>query len=285
MLFRSQINALLACGVILLVVTFKTSNALAWAYGIAVTGTFMCTNILAIVVFRRQFQWTRFSSFAVFGCFGLVDLAFFSANTLKFLDGGWVPLAIGLSIVIIMTTWQQGRRLIMARWVQDSLPLASFIARLPQSRVLRVPGTAVFMTGNLDFVPNALLHNLKHNKVLHNRVLFVTTRVLDVPQAPADGRVRVEDAGPCIYKITLSFGFMESPNVPLELAKLPEIQFNPMETSYFLGRESYVPTGLSKLRFVRRWLFLHMARNATPATEFFHIPSDRVVELGVRIAI
>ena len=181
-IYVPQMNAVLAIGVIMLVIIFKTSAALAWAYGIAVTGTFMCTNILALVVFRRQFHWSRTASIAVFGCFGLVDIAFFSANTLKFFDGGWVPLAIGLTIVVIMTTWQRGRRLIMARWTQDSLPLASFLARLPQSRIIRVPGTAVFMTGNLDFVPNALLHNLKHNKVLHEQVFFVTVRTLDIPR-------------------------------------------------------------------------------------------------------
>ncbi len=284
-IYVPQMNTALAIGVIMLVVIFKTSDALAWAYGIAVTGTFMCTNILAMVVFRRQFHWSLPAAIAVFGCFGLVDLAFFSANTLKFFDGGWVPLAIGLTVVIIMTTWQRGRRLIMARWAQDSLPLASFINRLPQSRITRIAGTAVFMTGNLDYVPNALLHNLKHNKVLHERVFFVTARTLDAPQASPEQRAHVEEPAPGIYKIALSFGFMESPNIPRELQNLPGIRFDPMETSYFLGRESYVPAGLSNLRFIRRWLFLHMARNAMSATEFFQIPSDRVVELGVRIAI
>jgi KUP system potassium uptake protein len=286
-IYVPQVNAMLAIGVVLLVLAFKTSDALAWAYGIAVTGTFLCTNVLAMAVFRRQFNWSRPAAISVFGFFGLVDLAFFSSNTLKIFDGGWVPLAIGLSIVLIMTTWKRGRGLILARWTQDSLPLASFLARLPQSRIVRVPGTAVFMTGNLDFVPNALLHNLKHNKVLHEQVFFVTVRNLDVPQADPGDRATSELVAPGIYKVTLFYGFMESPNVPRGLESLASqgIEFKPMQTSYFLGRETVVPASVPKLRFIRRWLFLFMARNAVSATEFFRIPSDRVVELGVRIAI
>jgi KUP system potassium uptake protein len=286
-IFVPQVNYMLAVGVLLLVLAFKTSDALASAYGIAVTGTFLCTNILAMVVFRRQFGWSRPLAIAVFGSFGVVDFAFFSSNTLKIIDGGWVPLAIGLTIVLTMTTWRRGRSLLLARWQQDSLPLASFLARLPQSRIVRVPGTAVFMTGNLDFVPNALLHNLKHNKVLHEQVFFVTVRNLDVPQADPGDRVESEEAAPGIFKVTIFYGFMESPNVPRALESLAAqgIEFKPMSTSYFLGRETVVPASVPKLRFIRRWLFLFMARNAVSATEFFRIPSDRVVELGVRVAI
>jgi KUP system potassium uptake protein len=286
-IYVPQINTILAAGVVLLVLTFKSSNALASAYGIAVTGTFLCDNALAAFVYRRQFGWSREATIALFGAIGLVDFAFFAANSLKIFDGGWVPLAIGLSIITIMTTWRRGRGLILARWTQDSLPLASFIARLPQSRIVRVPGTAVFMTGNLDFVPNALLHNLKHNKVLHEQVFFVTVHNLDVPEADPGDRATAEPVAPGIYKVTLFYGFMESPNVPRGLESLASqgIEFKPMQTSYFLGRETVVPASVPKLRFIRRWLFLFMARNAVSATEFFRIPSDRVVELGVRIAI
>jgi KUP system potassium uptake protein len=286
-IYVPQINTILAVGVILLVLAFRSSNALASAYGIAVTGTFLCDNALAAFVFRRQFGWSRVAVVAVFGAIGIVDFAFFSANSLKLFEGGWVPLAIGSTIILVMTTWRRGRGLIMARWTQDSLPLNSFLARLPQSRIVRVPGTAIFMTGNLDFVPNALLHNLKHNKVLHEQVLFVTVRNLEVPQALAGERLKVEEASFGIYKITLNYGFMESPNVPRELETLNSmgVDFKPMQASYFLGRETVVPASVPKLRFIRRWLFLFMSRNAIPATEFFRIPSDRVVELGVRIAV
>jgi KUP system potassium uptake protein len=273
--------------VVLLVLTFRSSNALASAYGIAVTGTFLCDNTLAAFVYRRQFGWPRWMTFALFGAFGIIDFAFFAANSLKIFEGGWVPLAIGCTIILIMTTWRRGRNLILARWQQDSLPLASFLARMPQSRIIRVPGTAVFMTGNLDFVPNALLHNLKHNKVLHEQVFFVNVRTLDVPQASPEHRATAEEVSPGIYKVSLCYGFMESPNVPRALERLTAqgVEFKPMQTSYFLGRETVVSASLPKLRFVRRWLFLFMARNAVSATEFFRIPSDRVVELGVRIAI
>ena len=286
-IYLPQINALLAIGVIVLVLAFKTSNALAWAYGIAVTGTFICTNLLAVFVFRRRFNWSRLTTLGVFGFFGIVDLSFFTANIIKFFDGGWVPIAVGITIILIMTTWQRGRSLIVARWTQDSLPLKTFLARLPQSRILRVPGSAVFLTGNLDFVPNALLHNLKHNKVLHEQVFFVTVRNIDVPQAEPGERVRVDEAAPGIYQVTLNYGFMESPNVPRALESLNNqgISFKPMQTSYFLGRETVVPATTPKLGLVRRWIFLFMSRNAVSATEFFRIPSDRVVELGVRIAI
>jgi KUP system potassium uptake protein len=286
-IYVPQINTILAIGVLLLVLTFKSSSALASAYGIAVTGTFLCDNTLAAFVYRRQFNWSRAATIAVFGTIGVVDFAFFAANSLKIVEGGWVPLAIGFTIILIMTTWRRGRSLILARWMQDSLPLSTFLARLPQSRIVRVPGTAVFMTGNLDFVPNALLHNLKHNKVLHEQVFFVTVRNLEVPQATPGERVTVEEAAPGIYKVTLYYGFMESPNVPRALESLNSqgIEFKAMQTSYFLGRETVVPASVPKLRFVRRWLFLFMSRNAITATEFFRIPSDRVVELGVRIAV
>ena len=286
-IYVPQINALLAAGVILLVLTFRSSNALASAYGIAVTGTLFCDNALAAFVYRRQFNWPLWGVVTVFGLFGIVDFTFFAANTLKIVEGGWVPLVIGLTIIVIMTTWRRGRNLIIARWTQDSLPLASFLARLPQSRTIRVPGTAVFMTGNLDFVPNALLHNLKHNKVLHEQVFFVNVRTLDVPQVKPEDRAAAEEVAPGIYKVTLSYGFMESPNVPrgLENLKTQGVEFTPMQCSYFLGRETVVPASVPKLHFIRRWLFLFMTRNAVSATEFFQIPSDRVVELGVRIAI
>ncbi len=284
-IYVPQVNTALFIGVMLLVFGFRTSDSLASAYGIAVTGTFTCTAVLAAVVFRRQFHWPRIITVLVFGFFFVIDLMFFSANTLKVTEGGWVPLVFGLSLMALMTSWKRGRDLLFARWRQDSLPLASFLARLPQSRTLRVPGIAIFLTGNPDYVPAALLHNLKHNKVLHERVLFVTVNNLDVPQARE--RMRVQQLAPGIHRIILRYGFMESPDIPAELEKLPEfgVEFDPMQASYFLGREVMVPSLAPKMALWRRWLFLTMARNAVPATEFFRIPSDRVVELGVRVAI
>ena len=286
-IFVPQVNNALLVGVLILVLTFRSSDALGAAYGIAVTGTFLCTCFLATIVFRRQFRWPAWAALGVFGGFFVIDFVFFAANTLKIVEGGWVPLVVAAALMAMMTTWKQGRDLMFSRWKQDSLPLASFLARLPQSRTLRVPGTAVFLTGNPDYVPAALLHNLKHNKVLHERVLFVTVNTLDEPEAGADRRTEVVELAPGIHRVLLNYGFMESPNVPRALEDLASlgIPYDPMKVSYFLGREVLVRAMAPKLSLWRLWLFLLMARNAVPATEFFRIPSDRVVELGVRVAI
>ena len=285
-IFVPQVNLGLMVGVLVLVLAFKTSDSLASAYGIAVTGTFLCTCVLAAIVFRRQFKWSRGAALGLFGALFLVDLIFFSANTVKIVEGGWVPLALGLGLMALMTSWKRGRDLLLARWQQDSLPLAPFLARLPQSRsLIRVPGMAIFLTGNPDYVPTSLLHNLKHNKVLHEQVLFVTVQNLDVPEART--RMQVEELAPGMHRVVLRYGFMESPNIPRALEDLPAsgVKFDPMQASYFLGREVMVPSLAPKMALWRRWLFLMMARNAVPATEFFRIPYDRVVELGVRVAI
>ncbi len=286
-IYVPQVNTALLVGVLILVLAFRSSDALASAYGIAVTGTFLCTCVLAMVAFRRQFGWPRVLSAGVFGFFFAVDFVFFAANALKIPEGGWVPLLLGLGLMAMMTSWNRGRELMLARWKQDSLPLASFLARLPQSRTIRVPGMAVFLTGNPDYVPAALLHNLKHNKVLHEHVLFVTVQNMDMPQAPADERVEVSDLAPNVHRVVLRYGFMESPNIPRALEELSAhgVAYNPMQASFFLGREVLVRAMVPKLPAWRLFLFLFMARNAVPATEFFRIPSDRVVELGVRVAI
>jgi len=286
-IYLPQVNAALAIGVLVLVFAFRSSERLASAYGIAVTGTFMCTCVLAMVVFRRQFGWGRPAAIAVFGGFFVMDTVFFAANSLKIADGGWVPLALGLSLLALMTSWKRGRDLLFARWKQDSLPLASFLARLPQSRTVRVPGMAVFLTGNPDYVPAALLHNLKHNKVLHEKVLFVTVNTLDSPNAEPGARAEIAELAPGIHRVLLRYGFMESPNIPRALEGLNQfgIEYDPMKASFFLGRETLVPAMVPKMPLWRLWLFLVMARNSVSATEFFRIPSDRVVELGVRVAI
>jgi KUP system potassium uptake protein len=285
-IYVPQVNIALAVGVVLLVLAFKTSDSLASAYGIAVTGTFMCTALLAMVVFRRQFRWSRFAAVSVFGSLFLVDATFFAANTVKVVEGGWVPLVLGIALTGLMTSWKQGRDLLLSRWKQSSMPLAPFLARLPQSRIIRVPGLAVFMTSNPDYVPTSLLHNLKHNKVLHENVLFVTVENEDVPEVSQRRRAEISVLAPGIHRVILRYGFMESPNIPKALDDLTEqLNVRVSQASYFLGREVLVPGMAPKLSWWRRALFLIMARNAVPATEFFRIPSDRVVELGVRITI
>lgn len=284
-IYMPQINYALLAGVVILVLSFHTSDNLAAAYGIAVTGTFLCTSTLAGIVLRRKFGWPLLGVVAVMVPLFLLDAAFFISNVLKVPDGGWVPLVLGLVLFVMMTTWRRGRDLLFDRFRQDSLPLKSFLARLPQSRTIRVPGIAVFMTGQADYLPNALLHNLKHNKVLHERVLFVTVINEDVPQAQE--RREVTEMAPNIHRVIIRYGFQESPNIPRELEALREygVDFDPMQASYFLGRETLVAAAVPKLTRWQQALFSVMSRNAVPATEFFRIPSDRVVELGVRVAI
>ncbi len=286
-IYLPQVNFAMLIGVVILVLEFRNSDSLAGAYGIAVTGTFVCTSMLAMVVFRRQFGWSLPLVIGVFAPLLMLDLTFFAANILKIPAGGYVPLMLGAVLLVLMTTWYRGRQLLFARFRQDSLPLKSFLARLPQSRTIRVPGIAVFMTSQADYVPGALLHNLKHNKVLHERVLFLTVLNEDVPQVTVDRRREVQELAPDIHRVILRYGFQESPNIPRDLASLREagVAFEPMQSSYFLGRETLVQAVVPKMSRWRQWLFTVMSRNAVPATEFFRIPSDRVVELGVRVAI
>jgi KUP system potassium uptake protein len=287
-IYMPQVNMALLIGVIILVLEFKDSDSLAAAYGLAVTGTFLCTSILALIVFRRQFGWSARLVAVVFGPLLALDLCYFIATALKIPDGGYVPVVIGAVAFTLMFTWWRGRGLLFARFRQDSLPLKSFIARLPQSRTTRVPGIAVFMTGTADYLPGALLHNLKHNKVLHEKVLFVTVLNEDIPQVGVERRAEVTELAPGIHKVVLHYGFQESPNIPRELERLASaglITWEPMQASYFLGRETIVAAAVPKLAHWQQWLFTLMSRNSVPATEFFKIPSDRVVELGVRVAI
>lgn len=286
-IYLPDFNRFLAIGAVLLVVAFRSSDALASAYGIAVTGTFICTSVLAIVVFRKHFNWPAWQVGAVFGGFLALDAIFFAANALKIPDGGWVPVLLGCVLTLMMTTWKKGRGLIVARQRQDSLPMGSFIARLPQSRIIRVPGMAVFMTGTPDFVPPCLLHNLRHNKILHDHVLFVTVQNLDQPEANRGHRVAVEELAPNIYRVILRYGFMEMPNIPraLEDLKSNGVDFDALQASYFTSRELITRSSVPRISHWRMSLFLFMARNSTSSMEFFRIPPDRVVQLGVKVAI
>ena len=287
-IYLPQVNLALLIGVLVLVLEFKNSDSLAAAYGFAVTGTFIASSILAVLVLSRNFGWSTAKVIAVFVPLALLDAIYFIATALKVPDGGYVPLLLGIVTAGLMITWYQGRQLLFARFRQDSLPLKSFIARLPQSRTIRVPGIAIFMTGEKDFLPGALLHNLKHNKVLHERVLFVTVLNEDIPVIGDERRREVTELAPNIHRVLLRYGFQESPNVPKELETLNAqglIRFETMQASYFLGRETIVQAAVPKMWQWQQWLFRLMSRNSVPATEFFRIPSDRVVELGVRVAI
>ncbi len=286
-IFVPQVNNALMIGVLVLVFSFRSSAALGSAYGIAVTGTFICTCILATAVFRRQFGWPRWAAILVWGGFLLIDGTFFAANVLKVVQGGWVPpgprwLPDGHDDHLETGPPPDAVALAAGQPAPRELPGAPAAKpHHPRARHGGVPHRPA------DYVPGALLHNLKHNKVLHEKVLFVTVATLDEPEAEPGRRTEVEQLAPGIHRVRLRYGFMESPNVPRALEELTAqgVAYDPMQASYFLGRETLVRAMAPKMSVWRRWLFLLMARNAVPATEFFRIPSDRVVELGVRIAI
>ncbi|MXV43866.1 potassium transporter Kup [Saccharibacter sp. 17.LH.SD] len=284
-IYMPSLNWILAVGAVILVLAFRSSSALASAYGIAVTGTFLCTCVLAMVVFRRVFQWTTLKTGIVFGFFFILDGIFFSANVLKIPDGGWVPLSIAIASTIIMTTWQRGRQLIRERQRADAVPVASFLTRLTQSKTTRVPGLAVFLAADPEVVPSALLHNLRHNRVLHDKILFVTVQTLDQPYVAPDQRLTFKELAPGICRIIVRYGFMEMPNLPLALSAIKEIEFDPIQASYFTSHDLVFRSKVPKMSLWRMWVFLYLLNNATPITEFFRIPPERVMEFGVRVAI
>ena len=289
-IYIPEVNWFVAVGCLLIVVGFKNTSALGAAYGIAVTGTMFITTLLFHVVARLRFRWPVWKAALVTCSFLVVDLAFLSANVVKIVHGGWVPLVLGIALFVLMVTWKRGRALLNRRLAEGTIPLTLFLDNIEKSSVHRVAGTAVFMTGNDDGVPPVLLHHLKHNKVLHERVLLVSVKTADVPETSAGERVRVTPLGQGFWRVVASYGFMQSPNVPqvLEVVDQMGIRCKPMETSYFLGRERLIPTagrpdeafGLVRWRKI---IFSIMARNARSATEFFAIPPNRVVELGTQI--
>jgi len=286
-IYLPTVNRLLLVAVIALVIGFGSSSNLAAAYGIAVTGTMLITNLLVFVVARSQWGWKSWQAFLCVLPFVLIDLAFFSANSTKIADGGWFPLIFGLAVFVVLTTWKRGRLLLHQKLGQDAIELAPFIESLALGGATRVPGTAVFLTGRPKGVPRALLHSLKHYKVLHERMIIVTIRVFDVPYVPEIDRVEVTALGQSFWQITVQYGFKDEPDLPVALALCDHfgLQFDMMDTSFFLGRETLI-TGLSKSMVHWRFLlFAAMFRNASSLTTFFKIPSNRVVELGSQVVL
>jgi KUP system potassium uptake protein len=286
-IFVPWINRMLLVLILGAVLGFRSSANLAAAYGIAVTGTMVITTMLALIVARYQWKWNLLQVAGTGLLFLTVDVAFFGANLIKVEHGGWFPLAMGLAVFIMMTTWRRGRELVVREIKQGGLALAPFIENIVQHPPLRVPGTAVFLTGNVQAVPHALLHNLKHNKVLHERNVLLTVEVLETPTAEAGERVSVESLGNDFYKLTLRFGFTEDPDVPETLEAITRcgLPFDLMDTTFFLSRESIVATDRPGMALWRDKLFVFMQRNATPATAFFKIPGNRLVELGTQVEI
>lgn len=280
-------NWLLLAGVIALVLGFQSSSNLAAAYGIAVSGTMAITAVLAGIVARSHWGWPLALVVAVFGAFLAVDLTFLSANALKIFAGGWFPIALAAAVFVLMSTWRRGREIMFDRLYRGAPSLPSFLTSLPSRPPARVPGTAVFLTANPDAVPRALLHNLKHNKVLHERVVVLKVETEDVPRVPNSERLEIEHLGANFHRVLVRYGFMERPNVT---AALRSCQLGPpeptlMDTSFFLSRETPLPSARPDLPRWREQIFVHMANAALDATRFFRLPPDRVVEIGSQVEI
>jgi len=272
--------------VILLVLFFQTSSNLTAAYGIAVTGAMLIDNCLLAVVLFSLWKWKKRYAIPLLALFFLVDGAYFSANLTKVPDGGWFPLMIGFIVFTLLTTWAKGRKLMIERLRESAMPIKIFIQSAANS-ASRVPGTAVFMTSTPDGVPHALLHNLKHNKVLHQRVILLTVRIADVPFVPDAKRVELDDLGSGFHRMILRYGFMQDPDVPAALKSVSNCgaEFKMMETSFFLARQTLLPSARPGMMIWREKLFAWMLRNAESAMEFFRLPTNRVVELGSQVEI
>ena len=290
-IFVPEVNRALGLGCILVVLMFRSSSSLAAAYGIAVTGTMTITTILFYVLARTHWQWSIWRAGLLTAFFLIIDLAFFSANLLKIVQGGWVPLVIALGIFTLMTTWQRGRLIVRSLLVDASIPLEALLRDLgdenPDRRFKppRVPGTAVFLASESKDAPLVLLHHLKHNKVLHENVVLLSIVSAQVPEVPIAERIEVTCFPHNFARVKAKYGFMQTPNVPEILALAAErgIVAKPTETTFYLGRENLIPTGNKPLAHWRKRLFIFMQRNARPATEFFGIPPNRVVELGAQM--
>jgi len=280
-----QVNWLLAVSTILIVVGFRTSGALAAAYGIAVTMTMIITALLLHVVATERWRWPLPVALAVTSAFLTIDLSFFVANLLKVFQGGWLPIGIGAVLFTLMTTWKTGRRLVAERLTARAFPLEEFVAAVTASPPTRVPGTAVFMTAQPTGTPAALAHNLRYNKVLHQHVVIVTVSTVPTPHVPPEERVTVERVGDNIYNARIHYGFMEDPDVPEVLVHLRQlgVPIDDQDVTFFLGRETIVVSRRGGMATWREKLFVLMARNAVRATAFFRLPPERVVELGVQV--
>jgi KUP system potassium uptake protein len=280
-------NGMLLVAVVATVLGFRSSDALGGAYGVAVTGTMAVTTVLAFVYFSRGTSWPLWRLVPLFALFLFVDLSFFTANLLKVIDGGWFPLAIAGILYTVMMTWLWGRQRVAELRASGALPLATLIENLRPDHPERVPGTAIYMTSRVDIVPAALLHNMKHNKVLHERNVLMTVRTEDVPQLPEAERLQIDHLAQNFHTVTIHYGFLEEPDIPraLALCRVGGFRFNLMDTSFFVGREKIVAKRPSGLVLPVKKLFVLLSNVALDATEFFRIPINRIVELGGQLEI
>ncbi|HVZ28925.1 MAG TPA: potassium transporter Kup [Asticcacaulis sp.] len=286
-IFVPQINTLLLVGVTVLLVLFQTTDRLTSMYGIAVTGAMMVDTLLAYVFLRHVWKWQRAAAWALVGPLGALDIVFFGSNLLKIPDGAWLPLMLGGILILIMLTWVSGSRTLADKSRRDSVQLSDLVEMLKKRPPHRVAGTAIFLTSDADAAPVALMHNLKHNKILHEKNIILTVRTANTPRVQEGDRVSIEVLNDDFKKVTLAYGFMESPNLPraLGLCRKLGLKFDIMATSFFLGRRSVVPSANSGMPLWQDKLFIFLMKNATNPTEFFHIPPGRVVELGTQVTV
>jgi KUP system potassium uptake protein len=286
-IYIPRVNSGLLIGVLLLVALFRSSSALASAYGIAVTGTMVVTAILAFIVIRKVWEWSLTATVALIAPFIIVDTTFLAANLMKVVDGGWVPLALAGGVMVVMYTWRRGTRLLVDKTRRLETPLDSLVAMLEKKPPQRVPGTAVFLTSDPHSAPTALLHSLKHYKVLHEKNVILSIETEHTPRVPVEERVRIEPVGQTFSRVTLRFGYMETPNVPRGLAIARKLgwQFDIMSTSFFLSRRSLRPAARSGMPRWQDRLYIKLARAANDATDYFQIPTGRVVEVGTQVTI
>jgi KUP system potassium uptake protein len=280
------VNWSLLAAVIILVLIFRNSSNQASAYGIAVTGTMLITTVMAAVVLLKMWNWPKWAALPLVALFALVDGTYFVSNLTKVLDGGWFPLLVALVAFTMLTTWARGRQLVQQRLARSNMPIGIFVKSIGAG-VHRVRGTAVYLTSSADGIPPALLHNLKHNQVMHEMVLLTTVSVRDIPFVAADRRVQVEELGCGLKRVVINYGFSEDPDIPRALAgaraKLGELP--PMTTSYFLSRQTVRPARSPGMSRWREAIFAWMVRNSATAMEFFRLPVNRVVELGSQVEI
>ncbi len=286
-IYIPRINRLLLLGVLALVLLFRSSDALANAYGIAVSGTMVATTALAFFVVWKLWRWPLWGALALVCGFLSIDISFFIANLYKVLDGGWVPLMLGSMMFVVMWTWSRGSAILSAKTHRDSIPMTDLIKMLEKSKPVRVPGTAVFLTSDPTVAPSSFMHNLKHNKVMHERVVMMCVRNEPSPRVPQSQRYEIQTLSPDFIAVTLHFGFMESPRIPTALAALRKVgvKFDIMTTSFFLGRRTLKPAPNSGMPKWQDHLFIALAKQAASAPDFFNIPSDRVVELGAQMKV
>jgi KUP system potassium uptake protein len=286
-IYIPAVNWTIMVGCIAIVVGFQSSSKLAAAYGVAVTSTMVITTVLFYVVARRRWRWGLIPAAALGLFFLIIDLAFFGANIIKVLDGGWFPLLLAALVFIVMTTWKKGRRILNERIQSESLPLEEFLEQIARHPPTRVAGTAIFMNGNASRTPPALLHNLAHNKVLHERVMFLTVKTKQVPFVAPEERVEIESLGNGFHRLKVYYGFMEDPDIPevLRTGQLPDFTYDPKNTTYFLGRETIIASKRPGMALWREKIFSIISHNATSATAYFCIPPDRVVEMGEQIEL